>query len=368
MIEYWRTDQFKKFFRLNKNQKIFEHTVIDLCSKYFKINKKRFPYVVSEVGTDDSAILELNEKDYLIVSTDAISSRPLAYTLGLIGPKELGHYVVYANISDVASSCAEPLGLMLFIGLPKDYTKNSLEEIIAGIKEACLEYDVCILGGDTKYTPKLQLLATALGKAEKSSLTTRYGAKVGDIIVVTGYIGTFTAAGYAFAKKLHITSDVKRVFINALKYPKASLEESKLIAKFKGGHGGIDISDGLIMDLYKLIKESGVGALIYEQKIPIHPAVRKFSKLTKIDSLKFAFGIGGDWKCIFTINPIKWKMIKNASQKNGLKIFEIGKITNRNEIELITMNGDKIPLECRGHVDDLQYESFEKEIIDLVEQ
>jgi len=368
MMKYWRTNQFKKLLKLSKDKKIFEHTVIDLCSKYLKVDKKRFPYVVSEVGTDDSAILEFNEKDYLVVSTDAISSRPLAYTLGLIGPRELGHYVVYANISDIASNCAEPLGLMLFMGLPRDYTRNNLKEMIVGIKEACSEYSTCVLGGDTKYASKLQLLATVLGRAEKNSITTRYGAKVGDIIVVTGYIGTFTAAGYAFTKKLYIPMDIKKVFVNALKYPKASLKESRLIAKFKGGHGGIDISDGLVVDLYKLTKESGVGMLIYEGKIPIHPAVQKFSKLTKIDPLKFAFGIGGDWKIIFTINPKKWEKIKKASQEMGLKIFEIGRITNRNDIKLITRNGSEVPLECRGHIDGFRYESFEEEIIDLVEQ
>jgi len=367
MREYWKTNQFKKFFKLDKNKKIFEHTVIDLCSKYFKIDKKRFPYVVSEVGTDDSAILELNEKDYLVVSTDAISSRPLAYTLGLIGPRELGHYVVYANISDIASNCAEPLGLMLFMGLPRDYSRDNLKEIIIGIKEACSEYDTCVVGGDSKYASKLQLLATALGKVERNTLTTRYGAKAGDIIVVTGYIGTFTAAGYSFTKKLHIPQDIKKVFINALKYPKASLKESRLIAKFKGGHGGIDISDGLAVDLYKLTKESGVGALIYEEKIPIHPAVQKFSKLTKIDPLKFAFGIGGDWKIIFTIDPDKWKEVKRASEKMGLKIFEIGKVTSDKQIKLITAKGRELSLECRGHIDDFQYETFEEEIIQLVE-
>lgn len=367
MKRYWKTRQFKEFFKLDKNKRIFEHTVIDLCSKYFQIDKKRFPYVVSKVGVDDSAILALNEKDYFVVSIDAISSRPLAYTLGLIGPRELGHYVVYANISDIASNCAEPLGLMLFMGLPKDYSKDSLKELILGIQEGCLEYDTCILGGDTKYASKLQLLATVLGKVKKNVLTTRYGAKVGDIIVVTGYIGTFTAAGYAYTKKLKIPRDIEKVFINALKYPKASLKESRLIAKFKGGHGGIDISDGLLVDLCKLTKESGVGALIYEEKIPIHPAVQKFSEFIKIDPLKFAFGIGGDWKIIFTIDPEKWERIKKASEKVDLKIFEIGKITNHKEIKLMTRNGNEIPLKCRGHIDDLRYDSFEEEIIDLVE-
>lgn len=149
---------------------------------------------------------------------------------------------------------------MLFLGISKDYSKENLKELILGIKEGCLEYDTCILGGDTKYASKLQLLATALGKAKKDVLTTRYRAKVGDVIVVNGYIGTFTAAGYAYAKKLKIPRNIEKVFINALKYPKPSLKESRLIAKFKGGHGGIDISDGLLVDLYKQTSE--VGAVI----------------------------------------------------------------------------------------------------------
>jgi len=367
-MKYWKSKNFKKILETKDKKQVFEHTVIELCSKILAINKKRFPYVVSEVGTDDSAILQFNKKKYLVVTTDAISSRPLAYTLGLIGPKELGHYVVYANISDIASNCARPLGLMLFIGVPKDYGINNLRELILGIREACEEYETCILGGDTKYATKLQLLATALGEVEKDSLTTRYGAKPGDIIVVTGYIGTFTAAGYAFIKKYSLPPDIKKVFINALKYPKASLRESRLIAKYKAGHGGIDISDGLIVDLYKLTQESEVGTVIYEEKIPIHPAVKKFSKLIKIDPLKFAFGIGGDWKIIFTVDPKKWEKIKKISGREKLNIFEIGEITKTKGVKLITKKGEKIPLKCRGHIDDLRYNSFEEEIIKLVEE
>jgi thiamine-monophosphate kinase len=367
-MSYWKSKNFKRVLKASRDRKILEHTVIDLCSKYFAFNKKRFPYIVSRIGMDDSAILELNKKEYLVISIDAISSRPLAYTLGLIGPRELGHYVVYANISDIASNCARPLGLMLFMGLPRDYPEKSLREIILGVREACSEYQTCILGGDTKYTSKLQLLGTALGVVGKDELTTRYGAKPGDIIVVTGYIGTFTAAGYAFIKKLQIPSDIKKIFINALKYPKAALRASKIIAKFKGGHGGIDISDGLVVDLYKLVKESKVGAVLYEEKIPIHPAVQKFSRLTKINPMKFAFGIGGDWQCIFTINPNKWDRIKKAFQKSGIKIFEIGEITSNKKIKLVTAKGEEKPLECRGHIDDLRHESFEEEIVELVEE
>lgn len=366
-MNYWKLKNFKKFLK-TKNKKILEHTVIDLCAKYFKIDRKQFPYVVSQIGIDDSAILELNKKEYLIISIDAISSRPLAYTLGLIGPRELGHYVVYANISDIASNCAKPLGLMLLMGIPPDYSKKELKELILGIKEACKEHGTCILGGDTKYTQKLQLAGTALGVAKKNELTTRYGAKPGDIIVVTGYIGTFTAAGYAFIKKINLPSKIKKVFLNALKYPKASLEESRLIARFKMGHGGIDISDGLLADLYKLTQESGVGAVIYEQKIPIHPAVREFSEIVKIDPLKFAFGIGGDWKCIFTVDPLKWRKIKTFSKKQNMNLFEIGEITKDKKIKLLTSKGCLVPLECRGHIDDFRYENFEEEIIELVEK
>ena len=366
-MNYWKSSNFKKFLK-TKKKKILEHTVIDLCARYFKIDKKRFPYVVSEVGTDDSAILELDKEEYLIITTDAISSRPLAYTLGLIGPRELGQYVVYANISDIASNCAKPLGLMVLIGIPPDYSKKELKELILGIKEACSEYNTCILGGDTKYTQKLQLVGTALGIVKKEELTTRYSAKPGDIIVVTGYIGTFTAAGYAFIKKINLPYQIKEVFIKALKYPKASLKESRLIANFQGGHGGIDISDGLIVDLYKLARESEVGAVIYEEKIPIHPAVREFSKIIKINPLKFAFGIGGDWKCIFTIDPSKWKKIKTFAKKQKISIFEIGKITEDRKIKLLTSTGHFIPLECTGHIDDLRYDSFEEEIIEIVEK
>jgi len=347
---------------------MLEETVINAISKYLKIDEKKFPYVVSDITADDSAVLELDDKNYLVVTTDAISSRPLAQRLGLIGPRELGHYVVYANISDIASNCAKPLGLMLFMGLPRDFSEKDLKEIIFGIKEACLEYDTCILGGDTRYVQKLQLLGTALGIAKKDELTVRYGAKEGDVIVVTGHIGTFSAAGYAFIKKIDLPRRIKNIFVNALKYPKAALKESRIIAKFKTGHGGIDISDGLAVDLHKLARESKVGITIYEEKIPIHPAVKEFAKMLRTSPTKFAFGIGGDWEIIFTIDPNKWGKVKEEFKKKNMKITAIGEVTKKRELKLLTSDGDTVPLEFRGHKDDLLYETFEEEIVDLVEK
>jgi len=347
---------------------MLEKTVIDYISKYLSIDRKKFPHVISEIGIDDSAILDIGNGKYLVISMDAISSRPLAYTLGLIGPRELGHYVVYANISDIASDCAKPLGIMLFIGLPKDYPEENLKEIILGIKESCFEYNTCILGGDTKYASKLQLLGNVIGIAEKDEITTRYGAKKGDVIAVTGHIGTFTAAGYAFIKQIHLPAEIKDIFIKTLKYPKAALKESRIIAKYKAGHGGIDISDGLAVDLHKLCRESKVGALIYEEKIPIHPAVRRFSEIVKVNPLNFAFGIGGDWEIIFTIDPDKWDKVKREFKNVGLDIFEIGEITDDQRLSIITSDGNEEQLPCRGHLDDLQYDTFEEEVIKLVEE
>ena len=345
---------------------IKEAGVLQLLNKYLKVNKKDYPYLISELMTDDCSIIDVGSDKYITISTDRVSSRPLAARLGLIGYKELGHYVVYANISDVASSGSDPLGLLIALGLPFSFKISDLEELIKGIKEACDYYGTCVLGGDTNYTKDLSLVATSIGIVDKDALMPRFGAKKDDIIAVTGYVGTFTAAGYAFIKKIEMSNKIRDLFIDALKYPKVPLREAKLVAKHKGGHAGIDISDGLGVDLKKIADESGVGMRIYEKKLPIKQEVREFALSLNKNPSDFAFGIGGDWQIIFTIKPQKWDLIKHEINKAGGRLTEIGYIIEEKKLEMVTKNGEIKPLETRGH-DDFGFKTFEEEILSYYE-
>jgi len=341
---------------------IKELGILQLLNKHLKVEKNNFPYLISELMTDDCSIIDIGLDKYIVITTDRISSRPLAASLGLIGYRELGHYVVYANISDLASTGSDPLGLLVALGLPFSFKITDLEELIKGIKEACDFYDTCVLGGDANNTKDLSLVATAIGIVDKDALMTRFGAKKDDIIAVTGYIGTFTAAGYAFIKKINISNQMKDLFIDSLKHPKVPLREAKIVATHKGGHGGIDISDGFGIDLKKIADESGVGIRIYEEKLPIRQEVKEFASMLDKNPSDFVFGIGGDWQIIFTIKPQRWDSIKQEIINIGGKITKIGCVIEEKKLEMLTKNGEIKPLETRGH-DDFGFETFEEEIL-----
>jgi thiamine-monophosphate kinase len=229
---------------------------------------------------------------------------------------------------------ARPLGLLFSFGLPRNLTGDFIQGLAKGISKACEEHDTCILGGDTKESEELVIGGTALGKVKKDRFLTRKGAKKGDVICVTGNIGSAAGGFYCLVKKIK-----NKKFIKAALEPKARIKEGMVIAEY--ANACIDISDGLAFSLHQIAK--GKGFLIKEKSIPIEESLQQISKQAGVSLKDLIFYKGGDYELLFTIERNKLRELKRK-----IDVKAIGRITEEG-FYVLDAKGKKWELESKGH-------------------
>ena len=269
--------------------KLGEFGLIDRIKKQVKTDSS----VIRGIG-DDCAVLAFSPSEFLLYTCDMIvegvdfTSRDDRM---LVGRKALA-----VCVSDIAACGGIPQHALVSLGLPPKTRVKDIDSIYKGLKVIAKEFKINIVGGDISKAPKLTIDVSLLGRVEKNSLVLRNGARPGDIIFVTGTFG-------GSLKGKHLT------FIPRLK------EARYLVRNFKV-NSMIDASDGLSQDLGHILKESKVGAVLYEDLIPVSP----WSK-----GVKNAFCDGEDFELIFTVSLKDSRRLKNANQG----FFPIGEIVSR---------------------------------------
>jgi thiamine-monophosphate kinase len=237
-------------------------------------------------------------------------------------PEEIGYKAVSVNISDLASSAAKPLYIFIGLGLPKKTNLNYVKKLYNGIQKACKEYGCSVAGGDTVRSGKIVISVTAVGECLGKPIT-RHGAKVGDLVFVTGTLGD-SAAGLEilFKKNKGYNSLVCRH-----KTPKARLKESALIAECKPT-AMMDVSDGLFQSLKILSKENSLGFNIDISRLPLSQQLLKYCKIKGINPYKLAIAGGEDFELLFTIS-------KANAGKLKVKAVCIGEVVKDKQIRYL---------------------------------
>jgi len=309
--------------------------------------RRKFPVNARiKVGIGDDAAV-FASRGNLAVTTDMMMEG-VHFDLSYISPFQLGFKLISVNVSDIYAMGGRPLFALLSMALRADMEYRFLKSFMDGIKEASKRYNISLIGGDISSTvSSLALCATLIGEVKNP--IKRSGAKIGDNIFITGEIG-LSSAGLELLKEIKRPIDLKNPINKPLKWHiMKPLLRSHLMpvavspSGFRNVTSMIDISDGLLIDLSRLCKESNLGALIYEELIPISPALRKASDYLGKDPLEFALSGGEDYELLFTSKKI---------QKNAIKI---GSIT-KNGLYIIGKDGKKRPIKARG------YEHFETQI------
>lgn len=308
----------------------------------------------SEVGVGDDAAVINNGELRTVVSTDMLVEG-IHFDMMYTPLKHLGYKSVVVNLSDIYAMNARPGQVTVSIALSNRYSVEALEELYAGIKQACDFYGVDLVGGDTTSSPRgLVISVTAIGSARAEDLVYRSGAKPGDLICLSGDFG----AAYI---GLQLLEREKEVYLSA---PGAQpqLEEHKymierflkpearrdVIAAFAKNKlrptAMIDVSDGVASEIFHICKSSGVGALLEESGISIHPDVQMQAINFGIDPATVALSGGEDYELLFTIDP------KDVDKVRFLPdIFIAGEILPKSEGVMLNSKGGKLhPLQAQG--------------------
>ncbi|MFH1323048.1 MAG: thiamine-phosphate kinase [Methanobacteriota archaeon] len=260
--------------------------------------------IVVGAGEDDCAVLDTGNEEFLLVTTDMLH-RKTDFPLQMTG-RQIGWMSVAVNLSDLASKGARPIGVVMAMGIPPDTEVEFIEEVVKGMDECVSKYGAKIIGGDTDAHDELTLVGTALGLVKKERLIRRSGARVGDLVCVTGHIGTAGAALMAIDKKIPVSQDI----LKALFEPMPRIDEGMALAGSSSVTSMMDISDGLALSLHDMSRAGGVGFKIYESRLPVLSDVKRLLKGEEL--LEVAVFAGGDFELLFTVAPEKLDKARKA--------------------------------------------------------
>jgi thiamine-monophosphate kinase len=212
------------------------------------------------------------------------------------------------------------------MGIPPDTEVEFIEEVVKGMDECTSKYGTQIIGGDMDAHDELTLVGTALGMVKKERLIRRSGARVGDLVCVTGHIGTAGAALFALDKNLPVSQEI----LIALFEPVPRIDEGMALAGSFSVTSMMDISDGLALSLHDMSRAGGVGFKIYENRLPVLSDVKRLLKGEEL--LEAAVFAGGDFELLFTVAPEKLDKARKACHltvigeviENGVFIERVG--------------------------------------------
>lgn len=326
-----------------------EFGLIDLLTKNLE---NRLPSTVQGIG-DDAAVLDLKDKQ-TIVTTDLLVEG-VHFDLSYMPLKHLGYKALMVNLSDVYAMNATASQVTVSIAVSNRFPVEALEELYSGIELAAKIYNVDVIGGDTTSSTRgLLISVTAIGTAPKEDVVYRKGAKPNDLLVVTGDLG----AAYMGLQVLEREKEVFKVNPNsqpdldAYTYlierqlkPEARKDIPPLLKSLGVKPTSmIDISDGLSSEVIHLCRNSNVGVNLFEEKIPLDPAVISACEEFEIDSTTIALNGGEDYELLFTVDQNDYEKIKGNPH-----LSIIGHMTVENEgMHLITRGDTKIPLIAKG--------------------
>jgi thiamine-monophosphate kinase len=332
-----------------KLKELGEFGLIDLFRKKFPVRPEAGKRIVLGLG-DDCAVLKSSPENLLLFTIDSLMER-VHFDLSYFSYEDAGIKAMAANISDIAAMGGLPLAAVVSLGLPKKMEVLDTLNLYSGMGKTAQRFGFSIVGGDIFLSDKIVISVALLGEVEPKFLKKRYGAKIGDLICVTGDLGESQAGlellqSYKKDKSALGSTFSKRIFNKHLRPTPRLFESRELVKKLKI-NSMIDISDGLLGDLYHISEESKVGARLFEDKIPISKKVLKLSSLLKQKPLDYALYSGEEYELLFTVDRKDLMSLKTLKTKVSI----IGEITNKAlRMEIVDKNGNTRVLKKKGWV------------------
>jgi thiamine-monophosphate kinase len=326
-----------------------EFGLIDRINGKFTLGN---PTSLKGIG-DDAAVIDAGD-DCVLLSTDMLVEG-IHFDLAYMPIHHLGYKSVAVNVSDIAAMNGKAEQITVSIALSNRFSVEAVDALYAGIKMACENYRVDLVGGDTTSSSSGLIISIAvLGRAKKDQVVYRSGAKVNDIICVTGDLGAAYMGLQVLEreKAVYLTNPEMQPSIEKYEYlvgrqlkPEARTDiVYDLLEAGVQPTSMIDVSDGLASELFHIAKSSGIGVRIYEDKIPIDHIAYETAIEFNLDPITCALNGGEDYELLFTIRQADQEKLKNHPD-----IHFIGYVHNQKDQNvLITKEGNPVPLRAQG--------------------
>jgi thiamine-monophosphate kinase len=292
--------------------------------------------------TDDAATIQLPPGEELVVTADLLSA-------GVhFRPEDPSHLIakkaLRTNLSDLAAKGAAPLGYVLSLALPRDWTMPWMESFAAGLREDQDEFSLALLGGDTTSTNgPLTVAITALGTLPKGTMIRRNGAKPGDLVFVSGTIGD---AGMGLAILVgdlpNVSASVREELVPRYQLPNPRLELGRALRGVASA--ALDVSDGLLADLGHIGETSNVGLSVDADHVPLSEALKAAGGL-----VVSAVAAGDDYEIAFTAPASKREDVLRTASLASTPVTEIGRVMPGSSVVLLDSSGHEIPVLKKGY-------------------
>ncbi len=284
---------------------------------------------------DDCSVISIPVNQELLTSTDLLLEG-IHFRLDWTDAYRLGRKAVSVNLSDIAAMGGQPLCLYLGLGIPAGFNESSLNEFLAGFHAAMSDYGVCLAGGDTCGSEgSFTISVSVQGFCMAGQAVRRAGAAVGDDLWVSGTLGDS-----ALALRQLQAGEVPADFLAERHFnPTARVRLGVELGQRKLATAMLDLSDGLLGDLGHILRASGCGARIEQQRLPLS---REFQSALRADAklMELAMNGGEDYELLFSAASDKKDEIEALSRELDLSLQRVGCMTDGGKLECIALDGE----------------------------
>ena len=304
--------------------------------------------VIVGIG-DDCAVLEVTPGTRLIAKTDLLIE-DVHFRRRYAEPADIGWKSLAVNVSDVASKGARPRWALVAIACPATATLDEIEAFYEGLLALAREHGVAVVGGDTSGSPGPWFVnVSLLGEATRPVL--RSTARPGDVVAVTGTLGR-SAAGLAVLEAVHapagLDADTLAEMTAAHLRPRPRVAEGRWLGAADGVSAMMDLSDGVAVDLPRLCAESGVGATVEIDALPISTGTRRVASAMGRDVLAWATGGGEDYELLLTCPAGAFDRVSaGLTSATGAPLTRVGTIERGEGVRFIDGRGRDVEV-ARG--------------------
>lgn len=278
---------------------------------------------------DDAAVVRWRQNRDLVVTTDLLIDRVHFDLSTGVDARRVGRKALAVNLSDLAAMAAQPVGAVISLALPRTDGLALAKSLYEGLIPLARQFNCLIVGGDTNSHDGPPVISvTAFGQPMGGQVWTRSGAKPGDHLLVTGRLG-----GSLLGRHLDFEPRVN---------------EARALASSYSIHAAMDVSDGLAMDLARLVKESHCGAILREAELPIAEAAYEAAQTSGRTAVGHALSDGEDFELLMAVPPATAARLI-AEQPLDIEITDIGVITAERTRTIIGADGQVHSLESRGY-------------------
>ena len=311
----------------------------ELIKDYFHKLSKKSP---SSLDLNDDVFFDKKKK--LIVSVDTYIEG--SHFIDFKKPELVIKKIIRSSISDLICKGVKPKYYFISgSGNKKTFAKLNLSKIAKSLNQEQKKYNIFLSGGDTVFSNKLSFTITSIGF--DNDIVYRNRAKINDDVYVSGNLGDSYMGLLSLKNKIKLNKSLKKYFINQYYLPNIQIKLVDQIKKF--ANTSIDISDGLLTDLDKMINSQKLSYKLDLKKIPISIKLKRIIDLKRLSKIKYISN-GDDYQILFTASKNKRRIVEKISSDYRIKLTQIGSIQKfYKKSSIIDGNRRPISLKNKGY-------------------